>query len=332
MERFVSDICEGVHCFMCGASPDKVEFNDEHVIPRWILRKLDWFDQKITLPNNEKIKYSRYTVPCCVSCNSFLGREIEEGIREAVDGGLESVNKFIVNGGYWNVFLWLSLVFFKTHLKDSSLHKHLDRRKGTEKISDDYNWGFLHHIHCMVRAIQGGVHIQPECFGTLLVLPAKTAEHIENFDYRDVYAANTILLRVGEVAFLAVLDDSCAASNFFSDHSKRLTGALSPLQLREVISHLTLLNLKLKWRPRYYTKAIRGEFFICADLPEKMEINSHSREELGEIIFSNVSEYMEVVESGDLKFTKENVLSGNYHFLFDEKGRFINESMDLKKL
>ena len=63
-----------------------------------------------------------------------------------------------------------------------------------------------------------------------------------------------------------------------------------------------------------------------------MEINSHSREELGEIIFSNVSEYMEVVESGDLKFTKENVLSGNYHFLFDEKGRFINESMDLKKL
>lgn len=119
---------------------------------------------------------------------------------------------------------------------------------------------------------------------------------------------------------------------FFFDHSKRLTGPLSPLQLREVISHLTLLNWKLKWRPRYYTKAIRGEFFICADLPEKMEINPHSREELGQIIFSNVSEYIEVVESRDPEFTKENILSGNCHFLFDEKGTFINESMDIKRL
>jgi len=63
-----------------------------------------------------------------------------------------------------------------------------------------------------------------------------------------------------------------------------------------------------------------------------MEINPHSREELGQIIFSNVSEYIEVVESRDPEFTKENILSGNCHFLFDEKGTFINESMDIKRL
>ena len=54
MERFVSDICEGNCCFMCGASPNEKEFNEEHIIPKWLLRKLDIFGLSITLPNNAK--------------------------------------------------------------------------------------------------------------------------------------------------------------------------------------------------------------------------------------------------------------------------------------
>jgi hypothetical protein len=77
---------------MCGASPRVKEFNDEHVIPKWILRKLNIYKLSITLPNDAKIRYDQYTVPCCKECNSYLGTNIEEEIRLAVDGGLDTVN------------------------------------------------------------------------------------------------------------------------------------------------------------------------------------------------------------------------------------------------
>lgn len=331
MDRFVSDICEGDCCFMCGASPNYKEFNEEHVIPKWILRMLDIYKLSITLPNDAKVRYDKYTVPCCRECNSFLGSEVEEEMRSVIDGGLNSVNSYIQTNGPWKIFLWLSLIFFKTHLKDSYLRKNLDKRLGDDPISSDYEWGLLHHIHCMIRALQNGISISNECLGSLIVLPAKTAEHLDKYDYRDVYAANTILLRINDIAFLAVLDDSCAALNFFSDHFKRLSAPLSPIQLREVLSHLTLLNSKLKYRPSYSTKInpSTGEAVIIAQLPESMELEDHTREELGEILYANVAEYVEKMPSPDKNFTKENVLNGCYHFLFDENQEFILNSMDL---
>jgi hypothetical protein len=333
-DRFVNDICEGDCCFMCGASPKEKEFNEEHVIPKWVLRMLDIYKLQIILPNQASVRYDQYTVPCCKDCNSFLGTNVEEEIRSVIDGGLESVNSYIQENGPWKIFLWLSLIFFKTHLKDSYMRKHLDRRNGEESISSDYDWSLLHHIHCMVRALQNGISIENECLGSLLVLPAKTAEHLDSYDYRDVYAANTILLRINDIAFLAVLDDSCAALNFFSGHFNRLSAPLSPLQLREVLSHLTLLNYKLKYRPSYQTKldSKTRDFCISANMPEKLELEDHTREELGEILYANVSEYVTKMPCPDIHFTEDNVSKGCYSFLFDENGEFISNSMDLIEL
>jgi hypothetical protein len=60
-----------------------------------------------------------------------------------------------------------------------------------------------------------------------------------------------------------------------------------------------------------------------------MELEDHTREELGEIFYANVAEYVEKMPSPDKNFTKENVLNGCYHFLFDENQEFILNSMDL---
>ena len=318
LQRFISNICEGNDCFLCGADPESKEFNDEHVIPKWLLRKYDLFDSFITLPNGELLRYDKYTVPCCKECNSFLGSNIEEDIREIVEGGINSVNKFIQVHGPWKIFFWLSLIFLKTHLKDSYLRKHLDRRKGDETIASDYEWELMHHIHCIVRAIKTGVSIENECLGSFCVLPAEVAEHYESYDYRDVYSANTILLRIGDIAFFAVLDDSCAALHFFSKHFKRITAPLSPLQLREVLSHFTLLNYKLKYRPVYFTKVDpnSGEIIIGAELPESMELEEHTCEEFGKIMYACVSDMIEIIENPELSSNIENIKKGRYRFLF----------------
>jgi hypothetical protein len=90
-------------------------------------------------------------------------------------------------------------------------------------------------------------------------------------------------------------------------------------------------NLKLKRRPSYHTifDATLGEIFIDAQLPECMELEEYSREELGEILYANVSDYVNKIPTPDKNFTKENIVRGAYHFLFDEKGDFMFNSMDL---
>ncbi len=334
VERFISEICEGEDCFLCGAKKNSKEFNDEHVIPKWILKKCDLYGKSITLPNKEDLRYEKYTVPCCKECNSFLGKNFEEVIQRLLEGGYECINEFVRNKGPWKIFLWLSLIFFKTHLADSYLRKHLDRRKGDEPIGSDYDWGFLHHIHCMIRAIRTEASIAKECLGTFFILPAKVADHLGKFDYRDVYASNTMLLRIDNIAFCAVLDDSCAAFNYFMKYCEKINGALSPLQLREVLAHLTLLNRKLKYRPNFFTRldTQNGEVAIKANIPETLELEDYTTEEFGEILYTMVSEMIKDIGNPELINNIDNIKKGHYKFLFDKTGKFQSRSMDLVPL
>src|SRR6185503_14209856 len=81
-QRFVNWICEGGHCFICGANRANTAFNDEHIIPAWLLRRFSLFDRSIRLPNGTDIRYDRYKVACCADCNSQMGREIEARVSE----------------------------------------------------------------------------------------------------------------------------------------------------------------------------------------------------------------------------------------------------------
>ena len=155
-ERFIRDICLGNCCYICGAQPHEREFNNEHILPDWILRRYDLFSKSITLPNLETIRYDRYTIPCCKVCNSFMGDIFEVPISEAARRGAESVNEFIANGNGLKIFVWLGLIYLKTHLKDRGLRVQLDARKGNKRIADQYEWEYLHHLHCVIRCFYTG--------------------------------------------------------------------------------------------------------------------------------------------------------------------------------
>ena len=109
-DRFVNDICLGRCCFICGAQPGSKVFNDEHVIPEWVLRKFNLFNRAITLPNGGTVKYGRFKVPCCQDCNSLMGRQIEERISKVVNAGPEAVQKHIAEGNGLEFFVWLGLI------------------------------------------------------------------------------------------------------------------------------------------------------------------------------------------------------------------------------
>lgn len=328
-ERFVHDICIGDCCFICGVSPKETAFNNEHVLPRWVLRRFNLFSQKVTLPNKTTFRYDQFTVPCCVDCNDMMGELIEKPVSDAVLGGVEAINKFVEKGGLLKIIVWMGLIFLKTHLKDRELRFNLDARKGTEKISDLHPWDELHHLHCIVRCFYNDCHVEQEAVGSFLTLPVRKDASWEKFDFADFTYEQTMLLRLDEVGMLAVFNDSGAAVNLFWQRLKRIKGAVSELQLREIMAELAFLNCHLKKRPTFHSEFdMKKEIYrILAKRPLEIELEDLDGSVRGDLLHRAVEYALPNLQI--VGHTKEEILdtikSGTFTFLFDNDGKFIKK-------
>jgi hypothetical protein len=330
-DRFVKDIVQGSRCFMCGANPELVQFNDEHVLPDWILRRYRLHDREIVLPNYARFPYRQFKIPCCESCNSKLGKWVEKPIQEMFHKGYTAFAKQLVTDGPYDLFCWMCLIFLKTHLKDTGLAMHLDRRKGLQKIGELHSWSDLHHIHCMARWFYTNCHIEKEAIGSLLILPAKNLPYREPFDYCDLSFAQTMLLRIDEIAVIAVFDDSGACQNVIMDFIQKIDGHLSPIQLREIATHMAAINLHLKERPRFGSGfLVTGEYGIVAEGPSEIELAEWDSEILGKMMHYICGSAMP--EFDGKPEILENVKTGRYSFIYNDKGEFAADHMDSVKV
>lgn len=338
IRSFVENIANGDACFICGAKPGTVVFNDEHVIPDWILSLHQLYGQRIILPNRAGLKYGQYTVPCCQSCNSLMADTFERPISILVRQGYAAVIDSLQKDTQSLFFQWLALIFLKTHLKDRQLRFHLDQRKGAQRIAELYDWEDLHHIHCIARAFYTGAIISPEVLGTLFVWPTRSSTGEGDFDYGDSYAGRTILLRLGEIAFIAVLNDSKAVQVNFADACKRITGPLSSLQLRELMTRMAIVNMHVTERPQYRSSSehtyrnreqpcelrVRGTYTISAALPEAPNIDEIDKQMLGALFKFNVASLITAFFPEEEREPMLDAIStGNLSFIWDEKGNFL---------
>ena len=317
IDRFVRDIGEGDCCFICGASRSKTKFSKEHILPKWILKKYGLFSEEITLPNKRPLKYDKYTVPCCQECNSLMGEKIEQPVRELINRGFDAVAEYIHKNGYRLFFVWLNLIFLKTHLKDKKCNLHLDSRQGNGMISDFYPWERLHHIHCIARSFYTRCQLDSQVMGSFLLLPATVEDHYDNFDYGDLYDSKAVLLRLDDICFITILNDSGFSHYCFQNYLKLISGALSPIQLREIQAHLAFINLNLKERPQFYSKTDfkREHYEILANLPDQIVINNYQRSDFGAILDYCCKAYLDQAINPDIESIKEQVKQGEYTFL-----------------
>jgi len=326
IEDYMDKIANGDCCFICGAEPNSKEFNNEHIIPDWILRKYGLYSKFITLPNGTKFKYNQYTVPCCKDCNSELGRVYEEPISNLLSKSYPEIVQSLQEKPdlVHFIFRWLSLIFLKTHLKDKSLLLNRDKRKNTEYISKDYYWEDMHHIHCISRSFFSGAKIDKEVYGTILILPTFREAGEGDFDYVDSHAGKGVLLQLGDFSIIAVLNDSCAGYTAFLDNIKKIKGALNSFQLREILAHLNYINLSLKERPIFKSSISPfGEYRIIVETPKKLELipNEENIITPGKILRYYVDNMIGDVE-GREKILDE-IEQGKRGYLFDENGDFM---------
>jgi hypothetical protein len=225
---------------------------------------------QIALSNRAGLTYDRYKVPCCESCNTLMANAFETPISELIADGYEAVADQVKREGPWLLFKWLSLIFPKTHLKDRNLRFNLDSRDGREKIADFYSWDQLHHIHCIARSFYTGAKLDQTVLGSFVIFPAKVGTPFGDFDYRDMYAGRTVLLRLGEIGIVSVLNDSCAAWNLLNGLLQRINGPVSPSQSKELFARMAFVNLHLKERPAPASRFSDdgSNYVILAESPE----------------------------------------------------------------
>jgi hypothetical protein len=328
-DRFLNEIVEDDRCFICGKLRAATVFNDEHVIPDWLLRWHSLHDKRIVIPGESDLLYGRYKIPCCQDCNTLMARRYEEPMAERFAQGYGAVAEMVTENPI-TLFGWMNLLFLKVHLKDRTLLLNRDRRVSSPRISDIYDWPEMHHIHCVARMVYTNIALAVEALGSTLIFPAKTDVPAGDFDYADYYPGRAMLLRSRDTAVFCVLNDSCGALNLLMDDLKRITGPLGAAQCRELLAHFAYANMLIKERPRFHTsiEPNRDQLVISAAVPEQLDVNEFSQEEFGHIAYSVLRGLFSNVPSpnseGDIL---EFVRQGRWTFLFDKDRRFIENSI-----
>lgn len=302
-------------------TPRTPRFDKEHVIPDWLLRLHGLHSQNLTLPNGIPTMYGRHTVPCCKTCNGDLAKHLEDPIARAFTQGHSQVKAFMESGGAPLLFRWLALIFLKLLLKDKEKRWHVDRRLGSTTIGEIYNWEELHHIHCVARSLFTGARLDASVYGSLAILPACSCESIP-FDFGNVPAGRSILIRSGETAVIAVLNDSGAALTALKDDLASISAPLTTLQLREVMVRMAHANIRLSPRPRYESQFLAGDYEIVAHLPKSFSLDADPGGSLfGGLLDYAVRPILEGITSD--ASVLDAVKDGRYTFLFDEQRAFL---------
>lgn len=326
-DAFVAEICLSEACFICGAAPGAKAFNGEHVLPWWLLKRYDLFQRNVTLHDGQIRTYGQYKLPCCIECNSLLGRDLETPVSKLLEGDYATVMDRLDKNGATLLFQWLCLVFLKTHLKDRSVPQNPNPKLSEGWLSDDYDWARMHHLHNFARAVFSGATIDWDAVGTVFVFEVADTLVTEPFDYFDLTSQATIGMRLGNLGIVAVLNDAGAAHEARAALLEKIDGPLSVIQLREAAAYLATANHDLINRPIFSTMyapetdAVR----ITALLGFEFRFAPFDRARFGEA-FAFLARDLKPLLSFDLDRDPdaaiEAIKAGKLQFLFDENGRF----------
>ena len=328
--QFTAEICDGDACFICGAPRGSKKFNNEHVVPRWVLKRYNLFAEAITLPNGAQQHYGTYVMPCCAECNSLLGDRIETPISQLLDGGFDAIVARLNEKTIAALYVWLCLLFVKTHLKDRAYRVHKDFRDGDARIADDYFWPEMHHLHCVARAPYVGAVISPDIIGTIRWYRIDDSVVAGGFDWLDLSNEQTIAIRLGDFGLICVLTDAGATAHALRDRLEAVGDAtLTVIQLRELAARLGVANSDVMNRPAFGTLVLKTDperVLLWTEHDDVPEFRPLDMEKLGSAMDYALHSHLGGIEiNGEREPRKVQALlrTGGASFLFDEKGAFM---------
>ena len=243
---------------------------------------------------------------------------------------------YVEKEGYLNVYLWMALLFIKTHVKDQSLRMCLDRRVEYSSIAQGvgYKWESFHHVYCLSRVPYTQTTLEQNCVGSFFIVPVESIDAKKEFDYMDVSYANTSGVIIGGIGIITVFGDAGALCNEIQPTViNKLSGSVTNMQFRELVAHFACCSLHLKNNPKHSTisgsSGAQPPRMICTLLNSKPEFENYN-----DLVFGSLMDML----LGDLLDGKvavpefrEKLKAGPLSILFDSSGKVITPNKSINR-
>jgi hypothetical protein len=146
---------------------------------------------------------------------------------------------------------------------------------------------------------------------------------IESFDYADSHISRCILLKIEEFSIICCFDDGGSGSFFIDEKINNIKESFHPLQLREILAHLSYLNVNLKERPVFQSRYNKTNQIIEAIIPNsnpELVDKDLQQFQIGDFLAIFADNYL-TGHKDKQKLLKE-IKEGKRGYLFDISGDF----------
>jgi hypothetical protein len=234
-------------CFLCGSDLDDKNRTQEHIIPKWIQKKFNLWNQTITLLNGTDFKYSYLTIPCCFECNNKFLQPIEDLLIPAFNAGVDAIRQLDKD----LIFYWLGKIYFGMMYKELFLSLE-QKNPGKGKIlTADYLKTFKAH-HLFLQGIRGLHKFNGFSPYSLYIVETQCPKQKEEqWDFFDSHNTMFITSRIGSVGLICVLQDGGASKHLEKHLEKYFKIPLHPLQFRELTAKILYKSMLLNRIPKF---------------------------------------------------------------------------------
>lgn len=235
-------------CFLCGEVLNDDNNTDEHVYPKWLLRKFNLWDKELTLLNNTKIPYRNLKIPCCVKCNNEHLSNMERKVQKAFDSGYEGVSKLDKSV----LFKWFIKLSYGVLYKERTLlHNRKNINDGTIISNEDLASETVMNI--FLQSIRYEAKFSsPKPFSIMLFkLWCDDKEDI--YDAGDLINNRFFYMRQNDVGIIMCFGDDGVNKQMLDDYySFFYDKTIHPFQFYELVSRVFYKQHLLFSKPLYH--------------------------------------------------------------------------------
>lgn len=235
-------------CFLCGKLLNEYNCTDEHIYPKWLLKKFDLWNKELILLNGTSIKYKNLIIPCCKECNSVMGRNIEKPIGQGVELGYNEfikLNKTII-------FHWLNKIAYGMLFKELSLKAQLSNPKSDTIYKEE-------HLkkHKMQYLFMSSIIYKTALINnpwSILIFRIDPCGE-EKYWAHDNPFTKTFFIRMNDIGVISHLMDNGYNEGYFMEFDSMrelLSRTLHPIQFAELCAQF-LYKSSLFYRDPFYT-------------------------------------------------------------------------------
>lgn len=271
-------------CFLCGIELDEANKTKEHVIPKWIQRRFNLWNQKIILLNNTSFEYRYLTIPCCNKCNNEYLKLAEDEIKKNFSLGIKKfihLNKDLI-------YYWLAKIFFGLMYKELFLLYDQKSPNQGNIVSKDYIANFK-NLHLFLQGLRKEHSFNGFVPYSIFVVETQIPNKKEKqWDFIDNHNSMIAACRLGEIGIICVFQDGGTLQNFKEELSEFFAIPLHPIQFRELVAKVTYKTMLLRNVPTFISTKkddkIETSMFPIGGLSQNILFDEWNNDEYAKVL------------------------------------------------